>query len=58
MTGWTDSEIVDELCDVESGLNGWEVEFVEDMSRRLNAGETLTDPMRAKAEQILKERDA
>lgn len=55
MTAWTDREIVDELCDIDSGLNPWELGFVDDMARRLDAREELSIPMRAKAEKILRE---
>ena len=44
---WTDRELVEELCDIESGLNLWEVDFVEDMARRVvSYGERLSPPAR------------
>ena len=55
MTAWTDREIVDELTDIDSGLNPWELGFVDDMARRLDSLEELSIAMRAKAEQILRE---
>ncbi len=54
MTAWTDREIVDELCDIDAGLNPWELGFVDDMARRLDSREELSIAMRAKAEQILR----
>ncbi len=57
MTAWTDREVVDELCDIESGLNPWELGFVDDMARRLDCREELSIAMRVKAEQILREQD-
>ena len=54
---WTDREVVDELCDIENGLNDWEIDFVEDMARRLVYGERLSPAMRAKGQQILREHD-
>ena len=48
----SDRELIEELCEIEEGLTGWEVEFVESVSRRYS----LSDRQRAKAEEILEEK--
>ena len=55
--GWTDKEIVDELCSIDEGLNTWELDFVDSMALRYEAERTLTTGMRDKAEQIFRKVD-
>lgn len=52
-----DIQLVDTLCNIESGLTDWEVNFVEDVARKVHdRGEILRPDQRRKAEQILQER--
>lgn len=53
---WTDRDLLEEACDIESGLSSWEVDFIEDLSRRLPRDpiSVLTDRQRAKVIQILR----
>lgn len=49
-----DEAIVRELCDIESGLSSWELDFVESVARQVeDRGRSLTPSQRQKAEQIL-----
>jgi hypothetical protein len=43
-----DLELTKAACKIEEGLNPWEEEFVEDMSKWLDSHETLTERQRAK----------
>ena len=53
-----DESLVRRLCDLESGLTGWELDFVEAVAEQvLEEGRKLTDGQREKAEQILEERE-
>lgn len=52
----TDQELVDALCEIESGLTEWEVEFVESLANQLDQGRALSDRQRAKAEQVWRDR--
>jgi hypothetical protein len=49
----TDGELIDALCEIEFGLSGWEIDFVESLAKQIEAGRTLTDRQREKAEAIL-----
>ena len=49
----TDTEIVDELLRVESGLTKWELDFVESLGKTIMTKRTLTGKQRTKAIQIL-----
>lgn len=53
---WTDDELVDELCDIESGLSEWEIRFVESVAKRVNDSQPLTQTQRTKCVQILEVR--
>ena len=52
----TDQQIMKDLCQIESGLSEWEVNFVDDVTKQVEAGEKLSGPQRKKAEQILGEK--
>ena len=51
----TDDELVAELCQIDSGLTGWEVDFVESITQFVEDGGELSDAQRAKAFEILEE---
>ena len=51
-----DKGLVNELLDVEEGLTSWEVNFAESLDQWMKTHETLTDPQRKKAEEILKDK--
>lgn len=51
----TDAELMADLCEIEEGLSEWEVEFVDDVSKRLERSGSLTDGQRRKAEEIWEE---
>ncbi len=48
----SDEDLVGALCDIEEGLTEWEVNFVDSIEKWLRTHADLTDPQRAKAEQI------
>ena len=50
-----DKELVAALCEIESGLSEWEVDFVDDISRSVEK-QPLSQRQREKAEQILDEK--
>lgn len=52
----TDLGLVDDANDIESGMNDWEVEFVESLNRYLEMHATLTELQRNKLKQILNEK--
>ena len=52
----TDKELMEILCEIESGLTDWEVEFIEDVTKRVETGEVLSKGRREKAEQIRREK--
>lgn len=53
----TDEDLVRELCDIESGLSDWEVEFVENVARRvLDEHLSLSPRQRETAEKIKEKR--
>lgn len=57
MCQWTDKELIQALCEINEGLNDWELGFVDDIAQRaLVKKEALTPRMRKKAEQILSEK--
>lgn len=47
-----DAELVEALNDIEAGLSGWEMNFVDDLYKWLQEHEGLTVKQRAKAEQV------
>ncbi len=47
---------MEELCEIESGLDDYEVKFVDDVTKKVEAGSSLTKRQRAKAEKILQEK--
>lgn len=53
----SDRELVDALCDIESGLTDWEVNFVEDVATQIiDNKQLLSEAQLKKAEQILEEK--
>ena len=52
MSGLTDAELVEELCEIEDGFSEWEVEFVESIAKWMEDHDSLTDGQRQKADQI------
>jgi hypothetical protein len=52
----TDQQIMKELCQIENGLSEWEVGFVDDVTKQVEAGGSLSKDQRKKAEQILEEK--
>jgi hypothetical protein len=55
---WTDRELVHELCQIDSGLSSWEVNFVDSLPRQLMLQQGLSVNQRRKAEQIWREKGA
>jgi len=51
-----DEDLVGALCDIEDGLNEWEVEFVDSIAKQFKAKGYLTPGQRKKAEQIFDEK--
>jgi len=52
-----DKDRVDALCAIEDGLNEWEMEFVDSISKQVIDGKkVLSDKQRAIAERILTEK--
>lgn len=57
MTDADDRLLVRALCEIEDGLNEWEQEFVESVSKQvLDQHRPLTDRQRSKAETILEDK--
>jgi len=54
--GQEDEELVAWGLDIEDGLTPWEMTFMEDMDKRVKAGEQITANMRLKLEQIIMEK--
>lgn len=48
-----DRERTKALCEIDGGLSGWEVDFVESIAERVEGGATLTDKQRETADRIL-----
>lgn len=48
-----DRLLTDKLCDIDEGLNEWEVNFVESIAKQTERGEILTPAQREKANEIL-----
>lgn len=48
----SDEELIEELCDIEKGLNDWELEFVANIGRQDN---WLSPKQRPIAERIWRE---
>ena len=53
---WSDTDIVEELCEIDSGLTEWELEFVDSINEWVDCGNQLTEKQRKKAESILQEK--
>lgn len=54
----SDEELVNALCAIDNGLTGWEVDFIESIASQVeDGGECLTEAQRAKAEEILEQRE-
>ena len=56
MGDFTDQELADVLCEIEEGLNDWEVEFVESIAAWMKWNDSLTDGQREKAREIYDEK--
>ena len=41
-----------ELCEIEEGMNDWEVNFVDDVARRVEAGYELTPKQIVKIQEM------
>jgi len=52
----TDETLVEALNDIEAGLSTWELDFLESITDRVDAGHALTDKRRGVAERILAEK--
>jgi len=53
----SDEDLVEALCEIESGLSSWEEDFVESVASWVkDQGRSLTPPQRKKAEQIWKDK--
>ena len=48
-----DQELVRELCDIDSGLSAWEVEFTESVAKQVES-RPLSDKQREVVERILR----
>ena len=48
-----DEVLVGDLCAIEDGLTGWELDFCESVAKQVTAGRTLTDKQRDKINSIL-----
>ena len=56
----TDKELVEGLCEVESGLSEWELKFVESVTKQVEEGRPLTQRrggQRETAEKIMRKMD-
>lgn len=52
-----DADLVEELAEIEDGLNEWEVEFVESVCQQvLEERLSLSEKQREKAKEILEEK--
>ena len=49
----TDEDLVDELCEIEEGLTGWEMDFAESVAKQVEAWRPLTERQREMIEKIL-----
>lgn len=56
MTLWDDQADVREALAIESGLTGWEMDFIESIAERVRDGEELTEAQREVLRRILNER--
>jgi len=48
----TDQDLVQRLCDIESGLSEWEMNFVDSLVNWLKTNTSLTKNQRKKAEEV------
>jgi len=48
-----DSERCDQLCEIDGGLSAWEVDFIESITRQVEAGRELTEKQRDLADKLL-----
>lgn len=53
---WQD--LLDDLLELDEGLSDWEVQFIEDLNRRRNAGYSLTAGQKKKLAEIWEARAA
>ena len=53
---WSDSDLVEEVCEIESGLSDWEVKFIEDVTKQVEDQQELTWRQRSKLAQIISQR--
>ena len=57
MTMATDRRLVDKLCNIESGLTDWEVQFVEDIASTIyDSKHALSVRQRMVAERLLEDK--
>lgn len=52
----TNRKMVNDLLDVEAGLSGWELDFIERMDELLIASRNLTEGQELKLQQVWDER--
>ena len=52
----TDTELVESILEIESGLSDWEINKAEEWIKKLEAGGILDRWQRGKAEEIFKEK--
>lgn len=52
MPSLSDTELVRNLQNIENGLTGWEMDFIESISKQVAGGKALTEKQRDKAEDI------
>lgn len=55
-TGWQlDKELVEALCEIDSGLSDWELDFINSLAQDFaEYGQGMSVGQRQKAEEILK----
>lgn len=52
----SDAELIDLLNDIEAGLTGWELDFLESVTKQVDAGRSLSPRQREIAERIYDEK--
>jgi hypothetical protein len=57
LEGWTDHELVEELCDIDYGLTDWETDFIDSITDQVDKGRKLSPKQREIAAQILSRLD-
>jgi hypothetical protein len=48
-----DTERSDALCAIDGGLTAWEIDFVESITRQVEAGRCLSEKQRELADRLL-----